>query len=303
MWILPLLFVALSGLAVALMVRALALPRLRAAQRLDQIKAYGFSSGGAVAAPIPAPSGGGVVAGIAAWLGDRVAGRVGVVKEQALRRELVAAGMYRMPPRLLLGYRALATLLMPVLGWLVGAGISPVAAFLVAVYFGVVGWVLPLTFVRRRATRRRKEIERALPDLIDLLVVTVEAGLGFTASLQVAAGRLHGPLAAEIRLVLHEQEMGVAPQQSLEHMIERADSPAMRSFVRSIVQGESRGVPIGTVMRNLAEEMRKRRRSAAEEQAQKTPVKLLLPLVLLILPVLGIVLLGPAILGIQQTIH
>jgi len=134
-----------------------------------------------------------------------------------------------------------------------------------------------------------------LPELIDLLVVTVEAGLGFGSSLQVASEKLDGPLGDELRLTLQEQNMGLSTNESLKNMLARAETPAMRSFVRSILQGEILGVSIGEIMRNLSTEMRKRRRAAAEERAQKAPIKILFPLIFLIFPAMFIILLGPAV--------
>ena len=293
MILLILIAACLAGAAVALLGRALALPRVQSADRLEDIKAYGFR------APTSAPVGKVVKpppgAALAHWIGNRLAPRFGVVRERDLRETLLAAGMYQTAPRLVLGYRVFATVGLIAFGWLLAASLHPVLGIMMIAYFGIMGWVLPITLLRRRATTRLKEIDRGLPDLIDLLVVTVEAGLGFSASLQIAAARLHGPIAAEVRLALQEQQMGLSTRDSLENMLKRADTPAMRSFVRSIIQGETLGVPIGAIMRNLADEMRKRRRAAAEELAQKAPTKILFPLVFLILPSILIVLLGPAV--------
>ena len=140
--------------------------------------------------------------------------------------------------------------------------------------------------------RRLATIDYDLPELIDLLVVTVEAGVGFAASLQIAVERLPGALGDELRLVLQEQSMGLATNDALRNMLARCDTPAVRSFVRSILQGETLGVSIGQIMRNLADEMRKRRRAAAEEKAQRAPIKLLFPLIFLIFPAIFIVLLA-----------
>ena len=117
------------------------------------------------------------------------------------------------------------------------------------------------------------------------------------SSLQIAAGRFKGALGEEMRLTLQEQRMGVELAESLTNLRERIDSPNLKSFVRSVVQGERLGVSIGNVMRDLSIDMRKRRRQSAEEQAQKTPVKMLIPLVFLILPSLFIVVLAPPMIG------
>jgi tight adherence protein C len=131
--------------------------------------------------------------------------------------------------------------------------------------------------------------------LIDLLLATIEAGLGFAGSLQLVADRFDGPLGQELRLTLHEQSMGLSTERALSNLLERCDTPSVRAFVRAISQGESLGVSIGAMMRNLARETRKRRRQAANEKVQKAPVKMLFPLVFMIFPALLIVLLYPAI--------
>jgi tight adherence protein C len=109
-------------------------------------------------------------------------------------------------------------------------------------------------------------------------------------------------LGEELRLALQEQEMGLSANEALANMLTRADTPAMRSFVRSILQGETLGVSIGKILRDLAVEMRKRRRQGAEERVQKAPTKMLVPLVFLILPSMFVVILGPAALQILHTI-
>jgi tight adherence protein C len=127
--------------------------------------------------------------------------------------------------------------------------------------------------------------------------------VGFGNSLKLAAERGSGPLSEELRLTLQEQRMGLGLTTALKHMMERADTTNMRSFVRAVTQGETLGVSIGTIMRNLAVEMRKSRRQSAEEQAQKAPVKMILPLVLFIFPSIGIVILGPAVIDIVHGLH
>ncbi len=156
------------------------------------------------------------------------------------------------------------------------------------------GWSTPLMIVRRRARARLDEIDLKLPDMIELIVVTVEAGLGFNASLQAASEKLDGPLANELRLMLQEQRMGLSSTQALRNMADRADTPAMRSFARAVVQGQELGVSIGHIMRALSVDMRKMRHAKAQERAQKAPVKMLFPMVLLLFPAMFILLLGPA---------
>src|ERR671923_683237 len=154
---------------------------------------------------------------------------------------------------------------------------------------------MPRFIIGRRARARADQIEYDLPELIDLLVVSIESGLGLTGSMQFATDRLKGPLGDEMKLMLREQQMGLGSDEALRSLLERCETEGVRSFVRAILQGEQLGVSIGQIMRNLALEMRKKRRQAAEERAQKAPVKVLFPLVFLIFPSIFVVILGPAI--------
>jgi tight adherence protein C len=191
--------------------------------------------------------------------------------------------------RTVLGYRVLVAVALAGFGFVVAPG----AVFGAAVggFLALCGWVLPVTYIRRRAAQRALSIEHETPNLIDQIVVSLEAGIGFSASLQTWANRLDNALGEEMRLVLQEQRIGASLTESLEHLRERVDSRNLQSFARGVIQGERLGVSMGLVMRDLAVDMRKRRRQMAEERAQKTPVKLLLPLVFLILPTIFIVVL------------
>jgi tight adherence protein C len=142
-----------------------------------------------------------------------------------------------------------------------------------------------------------------MPELIDLLVVTVEAGLSLSAALQLAGERMKGPLGDELRIVLQEQRMGLTPVQALENMTTRCPTPAVEAFARAMMQGQLLGVSIGQILRSLAIEMRKRRRAAVEQQAQKAPIKMLFPLVFMIFPALFVVILGPAVVSIFHALH
>jgi tight adherence protein C len=286
----------LAGTSVALVARAVAMPRVRAAETMGQIGSYGYTRRGEEEAD------GGAVRGalddIAGFVGGLVASKLGGgVKEAELRNELMAAGLYVITPRKFLGYRILCAISVPTTWiWLaVVSGFPAVLAILGGLVSVLAGWVAPMTIVRNRSRRRLQQVDYDLPELIDVLVVTVEAGLGFNGSLQVASERLEGPLGDELRLTLQEQSMGLSTTEALQNMLLRAETPAMRSFVRSIVQGETLGVSIGEIMRNLATEMRKRRRANAEERAQKAPIKILFPLIFLIFPAMFVILLGPAI--------
>jgi tight adherence protein C len=291
--------VTLIGAVAALIARAIAMPRLRAIERVGQIAAYGFTA----EAPPATREGGltGALEGLANAVGAYFANRVHGLSEAELRRELMAAGMYKLSPVALVGYRVLSAISFPVcFRWMASSiGLRTGLVVVATPLMLVIGWLGPVTWLRRRARMRLELIDYELPELVDLLVVTVESGMGFAGSMQIAAERFTGPLGDELRLTLQEQAMGLPADQALANMLARADTGGMRSFVRSIRQGQSLGVSIGQIMRNLADEMRARRKASAEERAQKAPIKILFPLVALIFPAIFIVLLGPAVLSIM----
>lgn len=284
----------LCGVSVVLVARAAVMPRLRASETLGRIGSYGFTSRQIEeAGPGPART---ALDGVAASVGG-LAGRLAGFREASVRRSLVAAGIYGLAPRKFVGYRILCALAVPTVWlWLSSTAGYPALLAVTGAFLGLlIGWTAPMSIVRRRTRARVETIDYELPNLIDLLVVTVEAGLGFTGSLQLAAERFTGPLGEELRLTLQEQNMGLSTNEALRNLLDRCDTPLMRSFVRSVLQGETLGVSIGQIMRDLAVDMRKRRRQAAEERAQKAPIKLLFPLVFLIFPAMFVVLLGPAV--------
>jgi tight adherence protein C len=294
----------LFGIVVALTLRALLLPRLETAERVGEVQVYGYVS--TAEGPHETTSGnGGPLRSLAASVGAALARRYPErLDEDEIRRRLTAAGLYTLPPLAFVGARAIAAVVMP--GVVVFAG-SAFGAGSALLLFGMVigallGWRLPDVAIERRAKARVNQIDRDMAELVDLLIVTIEAGVGFSGALQHAAGRVTGPLGDELRLTTQETRMGLSTTESLSNMMARVDSPSMRSFVRSVLQGEQLGVSIGQIMRNLASEMRKRRRAIAEERAQKAPIKMLFPLVFLIFPSLFIVLLYPALAKIGEAL-
>ena len=259
-----LLGLALAGAAVALLLRAIAFPRARAVESIAPIDQYGYGAVGAAEEP-PQSVLRATVDGLASLVGRLFIPSGASAREERLRVQLMSAGLYNFQPSRFLGYRILGAITFPVV-WLwaaMAAGFPGTYIPFVMILAAAGGWAIPMTLVRRRADRRLSEIDHELPELIDLLVVTVEAGLGFTGSLRLAAERIKGPLGEELRLTLQEQSMGLSTIEGLRHMLVRCDTPSMRSFIRSVLQGEALGVSIGEIMRNLALEMRKRRRQGA----------------------------------------
>ena len=293
----------LIAAAVALFARSLVAPRLRTADTLSKIRRYGFAS---VAESEVGPVGlRGFLDPAAMGLGRVFTDRLKLLDEERLRKQLITAGMFRTAPRTIIGYSLLCAVAFPAL-WIaiaVAAGFKPALAVVVTVFFAAGGWLTPGFVVQRRAEARLYRIDHAMPELIDLLVVTVEAGLSIAAAVQLAGERMRGPLGEELRIVIQEQRMGLTPVQALENMAGRCPTPAVESFVRSMMQGQLLGFSVGQILRTLAVEMRKRRRARAEQQAQKAPIKMLFPLILMIFPAMFVVLLGPAVVSILHALH
>lgn len=290
--------VIMAGAAVALFARSLAFGHVRRREMLAQISAYGF--GEPVVRTLDPPGLRKLADHGAEALGKLVLKRAGPAPERKLRDMLRAAGYYRTEPALFFGYRLAGAVLLPLLLFFLAssAGTLNLRLFLAICTFGGLAWALPGFGLARRATGRLEQIDHELPELVDLLVTTVEAGVGFAGSLQMVARRIEGPLGAELRLALQEQNMGMTIETALQHMLDRVDSAGMRAFVQAILQGQTLGAPIGKVLRDLAVDMRHRRRHMAEERANKAPTKLLFPLILLILPSLLIVSLGGPLISV-----
>jgi tight adherence protein C len=292
--------IVLSGVAVGLAARGLALGGARRQETFAQISAYGFAEPEVEHAEPMSPRD---VANAAATAVGRFALRgLSDAFEREQRTVLRSAGFYRAEPALYLGYRILGALVIPGLLLLANAGSLGPRQLLIIVFAGAMGWVLPSFVVKRRGAKRLDQIDRETPELVDLLVTTVEAGIGFTGALQMVSRSIQGPLGQELRITLHEQRMGLTIEDALQNMLGRVDSLSIRTFVQAIVQGQTLGVSIGKILRDLAVDMRKRRRQLAEEQAQKAPTKMLFPLVFLILPAMMIILLGGVVLGLGDVL-
>jgi tight adherence protein C len=286
--------VLLLATAAALLTRAVALPRMRISSQMRQIDTYGFRTAEDPADVVEHRPLTGALRRLAEKLGRSVKGK-GILAPIETRM-LRAAGMYDIPPETFQGYRVMAAIGVPtlVLGESLLGGSLKFITVLMAFATAGICWMLPPVIVRTRGQRRMDQVDRRLPELIDVLIATVEAGMGFAGSLQLVAARFDGPLGQELRLMLHEQSMGLTTEQALSNLLERCDTPSVRPFARAISQGEALGVSIGTMLRNLAIETRKRRRQMVREKIMKAPVKMLFPLVFLIFPALFIVLLFPA---------
>jgi tight adherence protein C len=286
----------LGGVAVGLLVRVLSAGRIRHQELLAQVGSYGFSA-------VPVTAGGDrpqleeMLARFATWLGERFEQQLDAERRRRIRVELNAAGFYRTSVTRYVGYRVLSAIGLPalVLALLIAAGSFSAPALIVILVIALVGVMAPSIYLDRRSAVRVRKIDYEIPELVDLLVTTVEAGVGFLSAMQLASRRVREPLGQELRVTLREQGMGLGLDEALRNLGSRTTSANLRMFVQAVLQGETLGVSIGKILRDLAIDMRKARRQMAEERAQKAPIKLLFPLVFLILPAMMLVLLGPAL--------
>ncbi len=167
---------------------------------------------------------------------------------------------------------------------------------------GLVGYLLIDLILYSRGRERQKQILKELPDTLDQLTISVEAGLGFDAALQRVASTGSGPLAEELTRVLAEIKVGVPRTESLKRLIDRTDVYELRHFVLALQQAEQFGLPVARVLRIQSGELRVKRRQRAEEEAMKIPVKIVFPLVFCIFPALFVVLLGPAMIRVARVL-
>ena len=180
-------------------------------------------------------------------------------------------------------------------------GMSAAKGLMVAGLLAAVFIYGPDATLNRRVEERQHEIKQMLPDVLDLLVISVEAGLGFEQALDRTVSSVPGSLTQEFARMLGEVRAGSSRANAMRAMEKRTDVPELRSFVLAILQADTLGVSIGRVLRAQADEMRIKRRQMAQEKAQKAPVKMMIPMVFCVFPALFVVVIGPAIINISQT--
>ena len=184
------------------------------------------------------------------------------------------------------------------LGALVGKGSGGTVLFSVLV--AAMGFFAPDVLVTMRGKSRRERIRAELPDALDLLAVSVEAGLGFDGAISKLSEHMEGPLVEEFDLTLSEMRIGENRQDALKKMADRVATPEIGAFTRAIIQADQLGISLGRILRVQATDTRLRRQMAAEEKATKAPIKMLFPTVFFIFPAMFIVILGPALLNIGK---
>jgi tight adherence protein C len=180
--------------------------------------------------------------------------------------------------------------------------LSGIMAIVAVVVLWGVSFMYPDVMVNRKIEDRQKQISRKLPDILDLLTISVEAGLGFEQALDRTCTAVPGALSDEFRRMLHEIRIGSSRADALRAMADRTDVADLRAFILAMLQADAFGVSISRLLRSQADEMRTRRRLRAQEQAQKAPVKMLFPLVFCIFPSIFVVILGPAMIQISESL-
>jgi tight adherence protein C len=215
---------------------------------------------------------------------------------------LLAAGLGRtISPTTFLAFKSALALAGLIGGALVGGAMAGPSLVLVsAVGLGGVGFMAPDFVVSAKARSRKDSIRSELPDALDLMAVSVEAGMGFDGAISKLTEHMDGPLAEEFALTLSEIRIGESRQDALKKLSDRTNTPELSSFVRSIIQADQLGISLGRILRVQATDSRLKRQAAAEEKAMKAPIKMLFPTVLFIFPAMFLVILGPAFLNLSK---
>lgn len=225
-------------------------------------------------------------------------------KEAQLGRKLVKANLNEaIAPRELLVIKYLAGIGVAALLWMFTGMLGK--SLLQTVILGSaglgLGWYLPDFYINSKGSTRMREIEKSLPDVLDLLTVSVEAGLGFDGALMKVVEKTKSALSQEFTLMLKEIKMGKPRIEAMRDMSNRVDVDDLSTFTGSVIMADQLGVSIGNILRLQSEQIRQKHRQRVEEMAMKAPVKMLVPMVLFIFPAIFVVLLGPAAIKIANT--
>src|SRR5262249_50271105 len=209
----------------------------------------------------------------------------------------------RFNPAAFLALKAALGLSGLVFAFVVAAISSPAMGLLMAPVLAGVGFIGPETILTHKIRSRRERIRSELPDALDLLAVSVEAGLSLDGAIAKLTEHMHGALVDEFAVTLGEMRVGEARHDALRSLAERVPAPELGAFVRSVVQADQLGISLGRILRVQAADSRLKRQAAAEEKAMKAPIKMLFPTALFIFPAMFVVILGPAMLNLSHTLN
>jgi tight adherence protein C len=219
---------------------------------------------------------------------------------EVVHQRLLAAGLASVAPSSFLATKGMLAGGGAFFGLVIWVGTGSAMGFLMLIGFAGIGYMAPGFVVGSRVRKRRDAVQAELPDALDLLAVSVEAGLGFDAAISKLVEHMHGPLIDEFGLALSEMRVGESRQDALKKLSARIDSPELGAFVRAIIQADQLGISLGRILRVQAVDSRLKRQTAAEEKAMKAPIKMLFPTVVFIFPAMFIVILGPAMLNLAK---
>jgi tight adherence protein C len=297
MMMLIVLFALSLGLAIFLAAEAATYPARERRASVARVARYGGASAPAQSAPQEVRT---IALGRALLLpfARLAAPLVPPKARKELPKRLLSAGLAdRLTPEHVLGLKGLGIVAGILIGAWAAAVTKPAMAIMVGLLFGLICFVLPDILLNGRIRSRRDEVRAMLPDALDLLAVSVEAGLGFDGAVAKLTETMEGPLIQEFALALKEMRIGESRAEALKRMAARMDVPELTAFVRAVVQADQLGSSLSGILRIQAADVRARRQLAAEEKAMQLPVKMLFPLMLFILPALFIMVLGPALLN------
>ena len=221
---------------------------------------------------------------------------------EGVSTRLLAAGLgTTISPTAFLAFKSGLAIMGIFFGVLFGGALASAGGVLFcSVAFAGIGFIAPDFFVSAKARSRKDTIRAELPDALDLMAVSVEAGMGFDGAISKLTEHMEGPLADEFALTLSEIRIGETRQDALKKLAERTETPELNSFVRAIIQADQLGISLGRILRVHATDSRLKRQAAAEEKAMKAPIKMLFPTVLFIFPAMFLVILGPAFLNLSK---
>jgi tight adherence protein C len=222
---------------------------------------------------------------------------------EGVAARLLAAGLsQRISPSSFLAAKGLLAGGAAVFGLVIGSAGGPIGMLVFPLLLAAGGFLAPDLVVSTRARSRREAVRAELPDTLDLLAVSVEAGLGFDGAVAKVTEHMDGALSQELGLVLGAMRVGESRQDALKRMSERVPAPELAAFVRAIIQADQLGISLGRILRVQAADTRQRRQAAAEERAMKAPIKMLFPTVIFIFPAMFVVVLGPAMLNLMKVL-